>query len=105
MRRVVAAARADLAEAETGVQRLRAAVARPHLEEHVARAEATREIGRVAQQAAAEAAALVPFGDREVEEMRLLRGDHEHEVAEQLRAEPKAAALVEIGRASCRERV
>src|SRR5260221_6603773 len=94
MRRVVAAARADLAEAETGVQRLRAAVARPHLEEHVARAEATREVGRVAQQAAAETAALTPRADREVEEMRLLRRDHEHEVTEQLRAEPEATAFV-----------
>src|SRR5688500_20255293 len=48
-RGVVGAAHRDLAEAEARIKRLRAAVARPHLEAQAARAEATRAARRLAQ--------------------------------------------------------
>ena len=83
LRGIVAAPHRHLAEAEPRVERLRAAVARPYLEEEAAGTELARELGRLRKERAPPGA-LMRGGDRKVEQMALGRGDHEHEIAEKL---------------------
>src|SRR5689334_15717213 len=59
VRRVIARAQRDLPEAEAAVERLRALVARAHLEEHLVGAARLRHAHDLAQQRAAVAAALL----------------------------------------------
>src|SRR5205823_8571647 len=94
MRRVVAAPHRHLAEAEARIDLLRGEIARAHLEKYIARAEAAREGGGFGEQPRAVAAALMRGGDRQVENMRLARRRHQHEVADQRAAEPPGAAFV-----------
>jgi len=94
MRRVVAAAHGDLAEAKARIELLRRAVARAHFQENVLRAEPAREPRRFAKQRRAVAAPLVRHGDRQVEEMRLARRHHQDEVADQLAIDAPGAAFV-----------
>jgi hypothetical protein len=91
-RRVVAAAPRDPLESVALVQGLTGPVARAHLEEHLPRAELARERHGRAEERRAVAAALPARGDREVEQVRLARRDHEHEVADQLAADAQRAA-------------
>src|SRR5690606_34865245 len=106
---VVAAAHADLPEAEALVERLRGAVARPDLEEDAVRPMRARGGDRLAEKRRAIAAPVVRSGDGEIEEMRLVRADHEHEVADQLAGDPHRAAVVagakRIGEVAARPRV
>src|SRR3970282_261020 len=82
------------AEAETRIQRLRGEVARPHFKEQAASAAPARKVGRLAQQRAPMAAALVARGNRQIEKVRLAHRDQQDEIADQLALQAPDAAIV-----------
>ena len=71
VRRVVAGAHRDLAETEAAVERLRARIARAHLEEQLLRIAAARQAHDFGEQGAAVAVPLVRRGHRQVQQVCL----------------------------------